>query len=275
MFLRLFQHLLPNARAWRLTAINKQLREFFQGLANSLGDPTKTFYDEIWSDIDPQQTRELDLWEKQFGLTTSSALTEQQRRDRLDATWKAKGGQSPRYIQDTLQAAGFDVYIHEWWVPVSEPVVGVLGSATARNPLLYLNDNTGVVEYLSADGAPDMQDGDLAVAMDGATTSPDGYVLVNKIFILDPDFIGDGDLDMQDGDFDAIDGGLGSGDIIYNLKKYVIQPVPSTYAYYLYIGGVTFPDHATVPGSRRNEFETLCLKICPTQQWLGMLINYS
>lgn len=274
MFLRLFKHLLPNARAWRLI-VDKQLREFFQGLGNSLGDPTKLFFDEIWTDIDPQQTRELDAWEKQFGLPTSG-LTEQQRRDRLDAAWKAKGGQSPRYIQDTLQAAGFNVYVHEWWVPGSEPAVGVLGSATARVPSTYLNDNVSDLDYLSADGAPDMQDGDLALAMDGATLQPTGYPLVNKIFIFDPDYLAqDGGPDMQDGDLAiGMDGGLGPFGQ-YTLKKYVIEPIPDTYAYFLYIGGLTFPDHATVSGSRKNEFETLCLKICPAQQWLGMLIDYS
>ena len=31
-FLRVFKHLLPNARAWRIT-VDKKLRQFFEGLS--------------------------------------------------------------------------------------------------------------------------------------------------------------------------------------------------------------------------------------------------
>ena len=107
-------HLLPNARAWRLT-ITKTLRSFFEGLTYIWTDP-REFIDLVWKDIDPATTRELDMWEEQFDLP-NRGLTESERRDRLAAAWKASGGQSPRYLQDTLQAAGFEVYIHEWWDP--------------------------------------------------------------------------------------------------------------------------------------------------------------
>ena len=171
MFFRMLQHLLPNARAWRLT-VDKQLRQFFEGLTG-LGSDIKDFFDLIWLDIDPQETRELDAWESQFGLP-NTLTDEQERRDRLDAEWKATGGQSPRYIQDTLQAAGFDVYVHEWWADTVP---------TARNPLLVLNDGSGTPSVGSVDGGADMQDGD-ADAQDGFLSSPGGFALVNKLFTL-------------------------------------------------------------------------------------------
>ena len=114
IWLNTYKHLLPNARAWRVT-IDKTLRRFFEGLTG-LPEDAKQFYDLLLCDLDPQKTRELSAWENQFGLL-DYILTEQQRRDRLEATWKALGGQSPRYIQDTLQAAGFDVYVHEFFEP--------------------------------------------------------------------------------------------------------------------------------------------------------------
>ena len=268
MFLRVFQHLLPNARAWRITT-DKKLRQFFEGLTG-LGDDAKTFYDLIYNDLDPQNTRELDALESQFGLP-NTLTDEQERRDRLEATWSALGGQDPRYIQDTLQAAGFDVYVHEWWVPGSEPAVGVKAAATARNPFTYLNDGTGILQYLSTDGGVDMQDGD-ALAMDGATIQPTGYPLVNKIFELVTGGISDGSADMQDGDALAMDGTILR---FYTPKIYQLPADVSKYPYFLYIGGINFPDHADVSQSRKNEFETLCLKICPNQQWLGILVNYS
>jgi hypothetical protein len=273
MFFRIFQHLLPRSRAWNITH-DTNLRKFFTGLSNAIGQPFKDFFDEIWNNIQPDTTSEISLWEKQFGLANTLTV-EQDRRDRLNAAWKAIGGQSPRYIQDTLQSAGFNVYVHEWWVPGSEPALNTIAAATARNPLTYLNDNVEYLKYLSCDGNPDSQDGDLVVGMDGVTLQPTGYPLVNKIFIYSPPFICDGNPDSQDGDTLTMDGGIVPGGLLYNLKKYTIDGITTKYPYYLYIGGVTFPDHAIISSARRNEFETLCLKICPAHLWLGMLIDYS
>ena len=129
----------------------KQLTEFFEGLI-TLPENIRIYIDSIWDDISPSTTRQLTEWENQFGLP-NTVTDEQERRDRLDARWKALGGQSPRYIQDTLQAAGFDVYIHEWWeLPRTEPPV-------VRNPLLVLNDGTGVTRYNMSDGAAEAIDG--------------------------------------------------------------------------------------------------------------------
>lgn len=262
MFLRIFQHLLPNAKAWRIT-VDKQLRRFFDGLTG-LGSDFKEFDDLIYKDIDPQETRELSAWESQFGLP-DTLLTEQERRDRLDATWKALGGQSPRYIQDTLQAAGFDVYVHEWWVL---PVVGV---PAARNPLTYLNDGSAPIQYTMNDGAVVANDGN-PDANDGVSVGPTGYPLVNKILSPTVNTLSDGYVGMNDGAANANDGRQITA---YSDKQYIVPNDPTKWPYFLYIGGQTFPDHAIVSASRRNEFETLCLKICPTQQWLGMLITYT
>ena len=233
MWLNIFKHLLPNARAWRIT-VDKTLRQFFQGLTG-IGADTKTFYDDIYNDLDPQKTRELSAWEVQFGLQ-DTGLNEQARRDRLDAAWKEKGGQDPRYIQDTLQAAGFDVYVHEWWEPsVEHPTGGSVNgdvTPTARNPFDYLDDGTGGLPFLMFDGGAD----------------------------------------AQDADSDSQDGGIVT---ISSQKQYVIPADPTKYPYFLYIGGATFPTQSQVSESRRDEFEDLCLKICPTEQWLGILVNYS
>lgn len=261
IFFRIIQHLLPNAKAWNLTAL-KQLRQFFEGLTG-IGDDVRSFFDFIWLDIFPDTTRELDAWENQFGLPNTLS-DEQERRDRLDATWKAVGGQSPRYLQDTLQAAGFDVYIHEWWdLPRTEP-------PTLRNPLTYLNDGSGTIQYVMNDGALEANDGHLE-ANDGASLGPTGFVLVNDVFDSSSAPIGDGSLLMNDGAAEANDG---HQTVTFAPKQYVIPADSTKWPYFLYIGGQTFPDHAIVPASRRNEFETLCLKICPAQQWLGMLITY-
>ena len=265
-WLNVFKHLLPNARAWRI-AIDKALRQFFDGLTD-LPAGIQNFYDLIYLDLLPQSTRQLSLWEDQFALP-ETGLTEQERRDRLDATWKALGGQAPRYLQDTLQAAGFDVYVHEWWDPINEPPVGVQVCVPARNPHLYLTGGAPGVGLLMFDGGADSQDGD-TVSQDGSTSTPVGYPLVNKV--VTQGFISDGNPEMQDGDAQAQDGAI-VNDFVF--KTYILPTDPDKYHYFLYIGGATFPDQAAIPLSRRDEFEDLCLKICPLQLWLGILVTYS
>ena len=269
MFLRIFQHLLPNARAWRITA-DKRLREFFSGLSGT-GDDVKTFLDGVWLDIFPATTREISAWENNLGLPNSN-LTDQQRRDRLDATWKALGGQDPRYIQDTLRDNGFDVYVHEWWEPGTELAPGVPGCVTPRNPLLWIRrEFTGVTllvecgEALAACGE--------AFAECGNANSPRGYPLVNKLFTTSADLLPlCGEPLAECGEASAACG-FYTG-YRQEVVNYIVPNDPTKWPYFLYIGGQTFGTISQISQSRRNEFEALCLKICPAQQWLGILVEY-
>lgn len=261
-WLRVFKHLLPTGRAWQITT-EKSLRQFFEGLSG-LPLAVRAYIDAVWGDLDPATTRALTEWESQWGLP-SSDLTTQQRRDRYAGVWKALGGQNPRYIQDTLQNAGFNVYVHEWWADGTDWP----SAPTVRNPFDYLASGSGATNWSMFDGHADAQDGD-SVAQDGGSTAPTGYPLVNIISTVP--LIGDGSEEMQDGGANAQDGGGGVG---YVRKRYAVPNDPTKYPYFLYIGGETFPDHASVPSTRRAEFEALCLKICPTQLWLGILVTYS
>lgn len=269
MFLRIFKHLLPNARAWRIT-VDKKLRQFFEGLSGS-GDNVKTFFDNVWLDIFPQSTREIDQWEQQFGLR-DTGITEQERRDRLDATWKALGGQDPRYIQDTLQANGFDVYVHEWWESGTEPAPGVKQCVTPRNPLMWLRREFTGVSLLVECGEPLAQCGE-PFAQSGNSLQPLGYPLVNKVFETIPDLLTlCGEPLAQCGELEASCGNYFEFREV--LREYIVPNDPAKWPYFLYIGGETFGTLAQVDPKRRDEFEALCLKICPAQQWLGILVEY-
>jgi len=126
LFLRVFQHLLPDAAAWRLP-YGGTLRKFFEGLAGAPAD-ARAFTDAVYEDLFPATTRQLSEWESQLGLTANAL--EAVRRANLAAEWVATGGQSPSYIQGVLQTAGFDVYVHEWWESGPNPYV-------ARDPRAY------------------------------------------------------------------------------------------------------------------------------------------
>jgi len=268
--LDIFKHLLPNALAWNMT-INKRLREFFEGLVPFAND-IKVYIDLVWLDIFPDTTREITAWEKQLGLSTA-IIDEQERRDRLTAAWKALGDQDPKYIQDTLQNNGFDVYIHEWWEPGTEPLPGIKQAATPRNPLQWIKqDETAGGTFVSCGEVLSLCGEPTALAGDGS--EPLGYILVNKIINMIPDVIVlCGEPEVLCGEPEAL-----CGDFIEFIevkKEYVVSNDPAEWPYFLYFGGETFGNIATLPANRRDEFETLCLKICPTQQWLGMLIQYS
>lgn len=113
-FLRILKHLLPRGRAFKITT-DKPLRDFMIAVAEFF-DLIRAHFDNIYDDTLPAYTRRLDDYEEQFALPPS-ITDDSLRRQRLDAAWKATGGQSARYIQDTLRGAGFDVYVHECFPP--------------------------------------------------------------------------------------------------------------------------------------------------------------
>jgi len=270
MFLRIFKHLLPNARAWRLT-VEKQLREFFDGLTIPLGDNTKLFFDNIWLDIFPETTREITAWEKQFGLR-DTGINEQERRDRLAATWQYLGGQDPRFIQDNLQANGFDVYVHQWWIPGTEASIGIKSCATPRSPLAVLRREFTNIDLLVECGEANIECGE-AFAECGNRLEPSGYPLVNKILQTIPDLFTL--CDEAFAECGEIEASCGNYSTFRNsFVEYIVPNDSSKWPYFIYIGDETFGDLAPIDPKRKNEFETLCLKICPTQQWLGILVEY-
>ena len=259
----IFKHLLPRAAAWSLT-INKPLRQFFEGLSGFIAS-TRLFFDLVWFDIFPDTTREIDAWEQQFGLSRLT-LTEQERRDRLTGAWAATGGQSPRYIQDTLQAQGFPVYVHEWWQPGTQPPV-------AHNPLLLLRESSLESTYLNECGEPLAECGEL-LAECGETLEPVGYPLVNIILQTEKLLqVECGEVTAICGEELAVSGGF--QDFGLRRREYVIPDDPTKFPYFLYLGAEVFPSPAFIPQSRKLEFERLCLKICPAQQWLGMRVKYN
>ncbi len=260
-FFSIFQHLLPQSLSWEITPV-KQLRELFDGLT-ILGEESKQFTDDVFLDVFPQTTRELPAWESQFNLLNAENLTEQERRDRLDAAWSATGGQSPRYLQDLLQANGFDVYVHEWWDGADEQ------PRTVRNPNTYVSTN---LDFLTEMNDTDTEMGEAVMEM-GEVASK-GYVLVNKIIVADPTYM----VEMNDTDTEMGESFMDMGQftgIEYVQRTYIVPTNPDVWPYFVYIGAETFPDFANIPIERRNEFETLLLRYMPGHLWIGVLVTYS
>lgn len=263
------RHLLPNGRAWRLT-VDSQLRRYVEGLSGAF-DSAKDGVDGTYGQLSPRMTDSLSDWELQFGLTDAS-LSETQRRARIDAAWKATGGQSPAYIQSVLRDNGFDVYVYEWWVPGSEAPPGVSAAATPRSPLAYLRREYTKVTIGVEAGEANAQAGE-PFALAGNTLDPRGRPLVNKILQTRPNYVvpaGDtfaeaGEPTMLAGNYD------GFRDEYFN---YVVPTNPAYWPYFVYIAGETIDNVAQIPATRRDEFEALCLKICPAHLWVGVIVEY-
>lgn len=261
-YFRIFQHLFPRSHAWRMV-VDKFLRKFFVGLGPFQAD-YQLFVDEIFEDIDPGKTRELPAWEEQFQL--SSAGTESERRQALEAAWKARGGQSPGYLQGILRDAGFDVYVHEWWY-----YDGL--TRYTRDPRVYLETDfflPGAVfgETECVFGEPEFVLGPDQVGI--------GYVLVNKgpgVSYYKPIPASSfGETECVIGETEFVLGEVFG--LRFVPKEYPIPDDPDAWPFFVYVGGGNFPETADVSVDRRIELERMILKYFPDQLWVGMLIKY-
>jgi hypothetical protein len=245
LFFRQIQHLLPDAHAWRLP-LRGSLRRLLEGLATGPAS-ARDFIDNVYRDLFPDTTRELAEWEAQFGVPALATLPA--RRLQLAGAWSAQGGQSPAYLQQVIHAAGFTtVFVHEWWWPTVP--------RTLRDPHAYTDqplvgtvqcgDAIAVCTPLNPPPLPDDTDPYL---------DPDSYPPVcNRWLANDPGYL-----------------------VNKTLSREAPPPVPESadrWPYFLYFSAASFGVKADVPASRREELERLVLKICPTQQWLVMIINY-
>jgi hypothetical protein len=279
-FLRTFQHLLPRSPTWALT-FNKQLKKFFAGLAGSfeITQSPKPFFDAIFQDVFPATTRQLDKWRYQFGIERGA----DDAADILQLTsaWKAQGGQSPKYLQDTLQAAGFPLYVHEWWQEGVAPFAQVCAGDTlaqagepkalassrsykrfVRDPRLYTQQPvTGSVQASALSDQPQCSALPSQPQANAFLVNNPGYLVNLDLSPSAPPPIPDDTLYFRGPD--PKPGTSRTGDWF-----------PRTWPYFFYLGGATFPTHVSVPASRRAEIERLVLKLRPTHLWAVMLVDY-
>ena len=107
----------------------------------------------------------------------------------------------------------------------------------------------------------------------GERLSLPGYILVNKIVTTTRNLLSlAGEAEMEAGEAAALCGNyLGFTE---TFSEYFIPADTDKWRYFLYIGGQTFGDQAQIDPKRKDEFEALCLKISPAQQWLGIIVEY-
>jgi uncharacterized protein YmfQ (DUF2313 family) len=235
---RAFEHLVPRGLAWRLSTVGKRLRQLFEGLA-PVFEHDREFADDVYLDLFPLTTRELAEWEAQYGLEPAASDSEATRRAALAAEWAATGGQSPAYIEGVLQAAGFDVYVHEWWFTTTP-------TYTARDP----RDYTDQPLIGSVQCTPDGESDQPQCTADNEPDQPQCDAFLQN----DPHYF-----------------------VNLDLTPRAPPPIPDDsdfWPFFLYIGGEVFGDLAVVPIERKASLERLIQKLKPAQNWIVTLITY-
>lgn len=255
MPINLWKAALPQSRAFSLI-VTKTMRKFYEGL--SYPQYYRNLFDQTYKELDPQATTHLDRWEEQFYLP-SNGLTEQQRRDRLEATWKMFGGQSPAYLQAILRGYGFDVYVHDWWMPEPQETTLTMGDDDAYMGGDNARMGANIVEFPVAWNPNDL------------LVSP-YYPLVNRVSTTQYKPVTMGSEQGFMGGDEAFMGGLvktESGDF------YPIPADPVKWRGFVYVAGETMPNAATVPLARKAEFEELILSIFPADKWVGVIVDFT
>jgi hypothetical protein len=226
-WVKVFDRLLPRSRLWGLI-IDRPLKRFFSGLSIV----PKTIREHLGSvllEAFPAHTTYLHDWSEQFGAL------EDETAQQLAAEWGAFGGQSPAYIEGVLRDAGFDVYVHEWWDPGSDPPV-------ARTP-----------------SPIDLVDSSL--------------VLVNDIYEIGKNYLhqfGDNisqfvhDASVRFGAYDGY---------TVTLKRYPCPDIPKEYPVYFYVCGETWPEYAVVPEADFRKLIRLIFKIKPVNMRVILRIS--
>lgn len=230
------KHLLPTGEPFRLG--DKFITKMWEGLG-SFGDSVKEYIDLVYLDLFPETTRELEEWERFYGLNPSSDSSEISRRQALAAEWASTGGQSPAYIQGVLHAAGFDVWIHEWWESS--------GPWVARDP----HDHT-------------------TPPIVGTFQCYDNYDPGGPS--VEP-WLTAGDADAQADAWLANDPGYWANLTLDPLAPPPIPENPALYPYFLYFSGENFPEHALILASRKQELQRLVQKLKPAQNWVVLICD--
>lgn len=239
--------------------VQKKLVQFFEGLT-ALPEDFRNYLHQIWLDIFPETTRELEMWKDQFGIEYFPDDDEDQI-DVITAEWQSMGGQSAYYLQSELQKAGFGVQVHENNPPV--------------DPDTFLSS-----QFVMIANGPNAYAGrsDAFAGRTGGELLVNGPILTNYPLYLS--YAGNencvcGNTVGHCGYFAKIVG--------YD-KTYEVTDDPDYWGSFFFIGGDATRDpitneltdiaNANVSNSRKDEFKRLILKLKPSQTWAGLLINY-
>lgn len=245
--LNLTRQLLPTGRAFQYPE-GGELEKFHTAMAkteeSAYNDATSTLYS-ILPDNDNFTTEDAARWEERLGMITNSNVSLADRKSAIIRKMNHPGDiparQSWDFLQQSLQLAGFDVYIHES-IPdqtIDDVVVSALNIGEMGEPEMGEIEMGNVESYYgSVFQATEMGEPEMGQPEMGGYTY--NHLIANEITEShDPNFV-----------------------------------IGENYRSTFYIGGEIKGTFANVSIDRKNEFRQLILRIKPVHSIGVLLINY-
>lgn len=269
IFERLIEKLLPTGRAW-LQIPFKIMTAIIGGIADEM-EKVRTTALELKDSIFPQlmDVQFIPDWESRFKLP-EAILTEQERRDRLEAQWQSRRITS-EFLETQLQDANFNVFVRDSAILANPTSLGddILGDFVLEGNIV----ENQVVTQCTSNVRPDAILGEFTLD----TSSNIGFPAK-----ADPckDLAGVG---VSLGDFVLGDGialEANKAKFIVNHIDALLDPLDSCPVieqrciFIFYIQGPgEFADVADIPAARYNEFRELVLKHKRASAWAACFIN--
>ena len=217
---------------------------------------------------DPLRTSLLSDLEKEYGVIHEQGATEQERRERLlAAVTKRDSDGTAEFMEEALQAAGFDVLVH-----INNP---------PQDPGLL-----AVTDFITVTGNAESTTGTVGAFTGHTFTSGsiDGELVVNCGVVYHPPTLScvSGNTFATTGSSPSKTGALHIGPA--ELVEYEIPADPGYWGLFFFVGGVATRDPVTgiitniepadVPISRREELKRLILKYKPMYSWCVLVVNW-
>jgi uncharacterized protein YmfQ (DUF2313 family) len=249
-FIQLSKQLLPKGRLFSIPddGTREKLNNEDAYWNNKASDDIKGILNAILPDNANFTVEDATLWEQRLGLITNTATSLENRKLAIKRKMNYPGNilarQSSDYIQDQLQAVGFDVYVHEN-LPF-QTVENSLGAAV------------GIIQMGEGEMGDDNEMGNV-------------YEFFSDLFSTYE--MGD---DAEMGTVEM--GGVHFKNIVANRIDEIQDQwhgTGSDNSNIFFIGGEIFGTFADVDETRKDEFRQLILKLKPTQTVAFLLINYT
>lgn len=155
---KLTRQLFPTGRAFgnKENGINKKLYSVSNKNIAKLSDDSVSVLDSILPDNDSFTADDATRWEERLGMITNTAVSLADRKAAIIRKMNHPGDiparQSRDYLEERLQAAGFDVWVYEYNGLTPAQNFGILRSGIAEHGLL-VQHQTGLPHGDSSNGA--------------------------------------------------------------------------------------------------------------------------
>ncbi len=248
--LKLTRQLYPKGRAFLMPK-----DEYLEQLHNGLAVSEAQFYEDSLSTLDHIladnanfTADDATIWESRLGLITNTSLSLSIRKAAILRKYNHPGTiparQNWEFLQNQLQAAGFDLYVHP--------------NATPQTLAAVLGISAGVGQM----GQNQLDDAQLGSV----------YAIYSSFY----EQVQLNDLQMGFGGF-QLNQPLGFNQTVANYIDYqkdVHFVLGGTVKNCFFIGGSTFGSFANVDSTRREELRQLILRIKPVESVAYLLVNY-